>query len=195
MPELSDLTIYLNAIKICNLIHQKIFDKKHSIEIPSMLSESIVKQKLELDDYEALSDENGNSDKNFDAQKKIGNDEINYYEIKASSSSKGTTTINLKIRANVLVWAYFDFSQNKIIMKQIKEFDKKTTLGDVFLPDRIKSITRNRVDKQDHTAEEKFTEVFKSDNNGRTTVTLDNFKWDEDQTIELSMDTLEVIRK
>lgn len=51
IPDLKDLTIYLNTLKICNLIHQKIFNEEHSIEISSMLSESIVKMILELDDY------------------------------------------------------------------------------------------------------------------------------------------------
>jgi hypothetical protein len=191
MPNLKDLTIYLNALKICNLIHQNIFSEKHSIEIPSMLSENIVKSTLKLANFISPDE---NDDKLYDAQKTVG-DITQYYEIKATSSVKGTTTINLGIRAHVLVWAFFDFNQNIIVIKQIDGFDKKKTLEDVILEDRIKSIKRNRKDNKVHTKDEEFLEVFKPGNDNRTTVTLDNFKWDNDKTIELSMDNLKTIDK
>lgn len=191
IPDLKDLTIYLNTLKICNLIHQKIFNEEHSIEISSMLSESIVKMILELDDYISIEKK---LDKLYDAQKEKDG-KLQYYEIKATSSVKGTTTINLGKRAQVLIWALFDFGQNKIVIKQIDGFDSKVTLGDVILKDKIKSIKRNRKDNKEHTKDEKVLTVFKPGNDYRTTVTLNNFKWDEEKTIELTMDTLKAINQ
>jgi hypothetical protein len=189
MPNLKDLTIYLNTLKICNLIHQKIFDESHTIEIPSKLSESIVKSTLELNGYIPLDKK---SDKLYDAQTEI-NGKIQYYEIKATSSLRGITTINLEKRAQVLVWAFFDFSKNIIVIKQLDDFDNKETLGEVLLPDKIKTLERNKVDDKDHTPDENFIEVFKSDNKGRSTITLDNFKWDDNKTKVFSMDNLKPI--
>ena len=43
----------------------------------------------------------------------------NKYEIKGSFGTKGTTTINIHQPAKYLIWIYFDFDTEKIIIKEV----------------------------------------------------------------------------
>ncbi len=190
MDNSEDLIIYLNILKICNIIHQKIFNGDHSITIPSMLSESIIKKTFELEDYKSQEE---NVAKLYDAQKTKDDGTIEYYEIKATSSATGTATINLETSAHVLVWAFFDFNNNEIVINKMADFNNKikNQLKEVIKKDKISSIRRNKTGKNEYTGEEKFLEVFTYDNSGRTTVSLTNFNWDDKEKITLSMDKLE----
>ena len=183
-----ELLIYLNLLKLNNIVHKFIFGNKKNIEIPVLLSEYIVRHLLRLDPYVSKS-----NDKKYDAQKKINEERIKYYEIKATSSKKGTTTINLKNKADILVWAFFNFDDNIIEIKQLTDFNKNNAkLKDFICDDKIGNIKRNKKDNTIYNPEDLFDKVFKSDDARRTSISLQFFKWNDIK--KFYMDTLKKIK-
>ena len=83
------------------------WDKK-TIVTPCLFSENLCKELLELK-------ERNNGEKDHDATDNCGNK----YEIKATSSSKGTTTYNPKSTVKYLIWMFFDYANEEIVIKQI----------------------------------------------------------------------------
>ena len=73
--------------------------------VPAMFSEQICRKLLRLKSIKG---------KEVDAL----DDDGKKYEIKATTKSTGTTTINVKQSAEYLIWIYFDFDAKKIIIRK-----------------------------------------------------------------------------
>ena len=161
------------------MLHKKIFGDDKNIEIPCLLSESFIRNKMGLEMYEG-------KDKKFDAQKSNSNNEFEYYEIKGTSSNEGTTTINISNRANYLIWAYFDFANDCIIIRTLFNFNKEEPkLCDFVKKEYISKIKRNKENGMQHKDDDSFFDVFEKDSAGRTTISLHYLKWN--QEIKYSM--------
>ena len=93
-------------ITLINLadLHKKAFGDR-DIVIPTCFSETICRSLLSLDKL---------SSKNVDAVDSSGAT----YEIKATSTKSGTTTIRKDQNATYLIWVYFDFVSQKIIIRK-----------------------------------------------------------------------------
>jgi len=107
---------YLDLLYQTNKLHTIAFPlEEHFVEIPQLLSQYIAITLLGLSEYSGKG-------KTFDAEKTI-NGILYYYEIKATSSLKGATSINYKKRSNVLVWVYVDVVNQKVFVRQRMGFD------------------------------------------------------------------------
>ncbi len=156
--EAEELIKYINALKELDKIHKDIFGEDKNLVTPELISQGIVKHLYDLEDYAKTNDEDGNHDA-------IKNNET--YEIKATSSDKGTTTINLVNRADVLIWIYIDYSRENIEIKRLNEFAK--------VDEKEKLFKKESLDK----LKDPFIKALK---NFRVSITLKNVKWNEDLT-------------
>ena len=154
-----------------NKIHRAIFGKDRHLVTPVCVSEMICKHFLELNDY------NG---KKFDAQDAEGKT----YEIKATSSKNGVTTIS-SAQPDYLVWVLFDYDANKLVIKRIpfnkvsmaKTVENEAEIKDQIIDDSDQSSDNDRPSER-HTIT--LSKVFNDDN--------------VDRIIQINMDTLEVIQ-
>ena len=96
---------YFFNLKAMNSNHKNLFGEDKNFEVPQLYSQDIVKHLLELDEYSG-------EDKKFDAEK-----DGKFYEIKATSSQSGTTTMNFGSKPNVLIWIRFDFDTDSFYDK------------------------------------------------------------------------------
>lgn len=99
---------YLAHLIELNKIHSEQWENKKLVT-PCLLSENLCKDLLGLFDR-------NKGKRDHDAVDKAGKK----YEIKATSSSAGTTTYNQKSKVDFLVWMFFDYSEEKIVIKQIE---------------------------------------------------------------------------
>ena len=174
---------YLELLINLNKLHKSIFGDDKSIEVPSLFSEKIIRKQYNLTPYKS-------NNRYFDATDNKGRN----YEIKSTSSEKGTTTINIKHKPDCLIWAYFDFNNEQIVIKKIEGYNNKKTLSDILINDAIKNITIKK-DKEMNVAfvgTDLFDDYLDKHSGDRKTIDLNNFKWDGDIII-LSMKTLKKI--
>lgn len=143
---------YINALKSVDGIHKTVFGKDKNLVTPVLISQGIVKYLLKLDDYLGGVE--------YDA---IKNEET--YEIKATSSDEGTTTINLKSKPDHLLWIYIDYSNGLITIKRKSGFSTIDTSEQLF---NEKAIEKQKVD------------IYKNALKDRVTIILKNIKWDDD---------------
>ena len=150
---------YFYALKTMNVYHKELFGDDKDFEVPQLFSQEIVKHFLDLQDYKG-------DGKIFDAEK-----DGQYYEIKATSSKSGTTTLNFASKPNVLVWVRFDFAKEEFVIQQFDEFDKVNTINLFYTSDALK----NRKSKVDP-----FT------TNTRNTINLRSVNWKIQNTYKVS---------
>lgn len=100
---LKDYQNYL--IKFCELaeLHKKIKKSTHP-NLPSLFSESLIKHLFSLRNV-------SRTDKYGDSKLKLNGKEI-YFEIKGTSSNKGTTTIR-HTKAKYIIWMYINLDSKK----------------------------------------------------------------------------------
>ena len=103
--EIEVLTQYMELLMNLSKLHKKLYEGRH-IAVPTMFSEQICRKLLGLESIKG---------RNVDAVDGSGNK----YEIKGTSGTKGTTTINIHQSAKYLIWIYFDFDIEKIIIKEV----------------------------------------------------------------------------
>lgn len=142
---------YFYALETMNAYHKELFGNDKDFEVPQLFSQEIVKHLLDLQDY------NGDG-KIFDAEK-----DGQYYEIKATSSKSGTTTLNFASKPNVLVWIKFDFENSEFEIKQFKGFDSVGKMEDFY--------TSEALDRRHEGSKNLFN------SKSRETVILNNVKW------------------
>lgn len=142
---------YFYALKTMNAYHKELFGDDKDFEVPQLFSQEIVKHFLDLQDYTG-------EGKKFDAVKDGW-----YYEIKATSSESGTTTLNFANKPDVLVWIKFDFENSEFEIKQFKDFDSVSKMEDFYTPEAL-----NR-------RHEGAKNLFES--KSRETVILNNVNW------------------
>jgi hypothetical protein len=121
------------------------------IKIDQALSEEMVRKYYDLDEY------NG-QDKLYDAVDKAGK----HYEIKATSTAEGKTTMSVSATPDYVIWIYFDFENRQITIKK-RAFDKERFLGKVepVGTDCRKSVSlRDKFDENDKSVDIK-TQVVK----------------------------------
>ena len=152
---------YINRLKKVDMVHKEIFGENKNLVTPVLISQGIVKRLLKLNDYKDGTE--------FDALK-----DGKTYEIKATSSDEGTTTINLKSKPDILVWIYIDYNNSKIIIKKKSNFGKIDTSQELFNEEAFK---RQKVD------------IYKEALRDRVTIILKNIKWD-DVSLTFDLNTL-----
>ena len=102
---------YLEILTELDSLHKKMFGEDKNIITPTLISEHIVKKLLHLKECPG---------KTYDAQGEDGKK----HEIKASSSEKGTVTINQNSEPDYLIWIYFNYAKKKIVIKKVA-YNKK----------------------------------------------------------------------
>ena len=142
---------YFYALKTMDVYHKELFGNDKDFEVPQLFSQEIVKHFLGLQDYRGKG-------KFYDAEK----DGL-LYEIKATSSCDGATTLNFKEKANVLVWIKFDFRKDEFEIKELDGFRELKTMEEFYTVEAIKHRRKNA------------SNLF--DSKKRETVTLNNVKW------------------
>ncbi|MFH5880898.1 hypothetical protein [Liberiplasma polymorphum] len=168
---MSEYCQYLKALTQLSELHKELFKEDKNVVTPGLISESIVKYLLELD-------ASNDGEKRFDAMKITDGLPV-YYEIKATSSAAGTTTINISSRPDVLVWVYFDYEKQEIVLSELSNFNSIDSIETLF---NEEALTRIRKD------------IFKKDNvveKNRVSITLKNVNWDS--TKKYNMDDLKEI--
>ncbi len=121
---MSNFITYYFKFKELWELHQK-YGFGNAPDLPSGFTEQLCRKLLNLT-------KNGSNE--FDAV-----DDKNKYEIKATSSKEGKTTINFRSEFDFLIWSYFSLEDNKIYLYKIPyknfkpKFDelKKTKNGDI----------------------------------------------------------------
>lgn len=143
-----ELIYYLSKSKDLYFVHKGIFGNDKNLFTPGLLTEAIVKTIYGLKDYEG---------DDYDAQK-----DGKFYEIKGTSSEKGTTTINMKKRPHYLYWIRIDYSSGEILIKYC-EFGNINTKEELF---SVEALERLKVDP--------FKKAIDKD---RVSITLANVDW------------------
>lgn len=142
---------YFYALKTMDVYHKELFGNNKDFEVPQLFSQEIVKHFLDLQDYTG-------EGKKFDAEK-----DGRYYEIKATSSESGTTTLNFASKPDVLVWIKFDFENSEFEIKQFEGFDLLGKMNDFY--------TQEALDRRHEGAKNLF------ESKSRETVILNNVNW------------------
>ena len=122
---------YFYALKAVDLYHKELFGNDKDFEVPQLFSQAIVKQVLKLQNYSGKG-------KIFDAEKSG-----RYYEIKATSSISGTTTLNFKHKAHVLVWIRFYFQHSKFELKQLDGFFDMSEMNEFYTKEGNENRRKN----------------------------------------------------
>lgn len=152
---------YFFNLKAMNSNHRNLFGEDKNFEVPQLYSQDIVKHLLELDEYSG-------EDKKFDAEK-----DGKFYEIKATSSQSGTTTMNFGSKPNALIWIRFDFDTDSFMIKQFHDLEKVTRLDDFYTAEGMKKRKKDSKDP------------FKSQE--RMTIILNNVDWNESKSYQISI--------
>lgn len=153
---------YILHLKKLASTHKKVFGEDKNLVTPTLISQEITKKLLKLKDYSG-------TDKKFDAE-----ENGKFYEIKATSSEDGTTTINLQSKPHVLVWIYIDYIQNEITIKQKHKFEVIDSISSLFTSSAIGRM--------------KSDPFLKSMEQSRVTIILDNISWEN--TLKYKLDDL-----
>lgn len=152
MQTKEEIIKYINCLKAVAIVHKEVFSEDRNLVTPVLISQSIVKVLLDLEDYKG---------KEYDARK---NDL--FYEIKASSSSDGQTTINMKSKPHVLVWIHIDYITDTITIRQKSNFQVVDSFATLLTEEAQKRLERDVE-----------SNVFVD---GRLSITLANVSWDKD---------------
>ncbi len=96
---------YYFALKHVWELHNS-FEFGQTPPIPSVFSEQLCRQLLDLQEYEG---------RDFDAQDSDGRT----YEIKATGTAKGQTTINLNKKFDYLIWLHISFTDDNVFTYKI----------------------------------------------------------------------------
>ena len=152
---------YFFTLKAMNSSHKNLFGEDKNFEVPQLYSQDIVKHLLELDEYSG-------EDKKFDAEK--GG---KFYEIKATSSQSGTTTMNFGNKPNVLVWIRFDFDEDSFTIHQFNDLDAVKKL-DAF-------YTQEGMEKRRKSSSDPF------ESTERRTIELDKVKWSSTKSYHITV--------
>lgn len=109
---------YLETLIELNKMHSGKWEGR-SLITPTLLSEELCKYLLNLEDREKGA-------KDHDALK-----DCKRYEIKATSSKKGTTTYNPDANIDFFIWIYFNYENEELEIRQTsrEEFGKIGTLS------------------------------------------------------------------
>ena len=150
---------YLTALTELSKLHKDLFDEDKNVVTPGLISESIVMYLLDLEVS------THKDSKKYDAMKIMDGKPI-YYEIKATSSDTGTTTININSRPDVLVWVYFDYEQQEIVLNELSNFKSINSIEKLFNKTALDRIKKD---------------IFKTDGvveKDRVSITLKNINWE-----------------
>lgn len=156
-----DYISYFFNLKAMNSNHKNLFGEDKNFEVPQLYSQDIVRHLLGLKEY-------SEKDKKFDAEKDGA-----FYEIKATSSQCGTTTMNFGNRPKVLVWIRFDFDDDSFTIHQFDNLDRVKKLDDFY--------TLEGIGKRRKSSSDPFGSIE------RRTIELDKVNWNSKKSYRITV--------
>ena len=128
---------YLALLIELNRIHSERWSERHLVT-PCLMSEGLCKMLLGLNDRIE-------GEKDHDATDGNGKK----YEIKATSSPKGTTTYNPNSKVDCFIWIFFDYANEELVIRQIDYADLVKNANRYVENDYSNEIAINVFDIQD----------------------------------------------